>query len=59
MSSWIILSLVAAVFAAIFNLATKQVSNNEKLNEYSVAWLRAVAALPILWIALLQNGLPL
>ncbi len=58
MSSWIILSLVAAVFAAIFNLATKQVSNNEKLNEYSVAWLRAVAALPILWIALLQNGLP-
>lgn len=58
MTSWIFLSLLAAVIATIVNLATKQVSNNTKLNEYSVAWLRSVAALPVLWIALFQNGLP-
>ena len=58
MTSWIFLSLLAAVFATIFSLATKQVSNNAKLNEYTVAWLRTVAALPVLWIALFQNGLP-
>ncbi len=58
MDSWIILSLVATVFFTIVNLATKQVSNNLKLNEYSVAWLRTITALPVLWIALFQNGLP-
>jgi drug/metabolite transporter (DMT)-like permease len=58
MNSWIFLSLLAAVFVTIVNMATKQVSNNTKLNEYSVAWLRSVAALPVLWIALFQDGLP-
>lgn len=58
MNNWIFLSLLAAVFMAIVNLATKQVSNNQKLNEYSVAWLRTVAALPVLWIALFANGFP-
>ncbi len=58
MTSWFFLSLLAAVFVTIANLATKQVSNNAKLNEYSVAWLRSIFALPVLWIALLENGLP-
>ncbi len=58
MSSWIVLSLLSAVFGAIVNLATKQVSNNAKLNEYSVAWLRAVTTLPVLWIVLFAKGMP-
>ncbi len=58
MSHWIVLSLLSAVFMAIVNLATKQVSNNEKLNEYSVAWIRAVTTLPILWIVLFFEGMP-
>ncbi|MCR4329928.1 MAG: DMT family transporter [Candidatus Roizmanbacteria bacterium] len=58
MSSWIVLSLFSAIFGAIVNLATKQVSNNAKLNEYSVAWLRTVATLPVLWIVLFAKGMP-
>lgn len=58
MSSWILISLLSAVFLAIVNLATKQVSNNEKLNEYSVGWLRTITALPILWIILFAKGFP-
>ncbi|PIZ62414.1 hypothetical protein COY16_04410 [Candidatus Roizmanbacteria bacterium CG_4_10_14_0_2_um_filter_39_13] len=59
MSSWIVLSLLSAVFGAIVNLATKQVSNNAKLNEYSVAWLRTVTTLPVLWIVLFAKGMPI
>ncbi len=59
MTSWIFLSILAAVFVTIVNLATKQVSNNAKLNEYSVAWLRAVTTLPVLWIALFAKGMPI
>src|SRR3989344_2327635 len=58
MTSWIFLSLLAAIFVTIVNLATKQVSNNEKLNEYSVAWLRTVTTLPVLWIVLFTKGMP-
>ncbi len=58
MPSWIVLSLLSAVLVAIGNLATKQVSNNAKINEYSVAWLRSVTALPVLWIVLFAKGMP-
>ncbi len=58
MSGWIVLSLLSAAFMVIVNLATKQVSNNAKLNEYSVAWLRTVITLPVLWIALFAKGVP-
>lgn len=58
MSGWIVLSLLSAVFVTIVNLATKQVSNNAKLNEYSVAWLRSITALPVLWIVLFAKGMP-
>ena len=58
MTSWIFLSLLAAIFVTIVNLATKQVSNNAKLNEYSVAWLRTVTTLPVLWIVLFTKGMP-
>ncbi len=58
MTGWIFLSLLSAVLVAIGNLATKQVSNNSKLNEYSVAWLRSIAALPVLWIVLFAKGIP-
>lgn len=58
MSGWIVLSLLSAGFGAIVNLATKQVSNNAKLNEYSVAWLRTVTTLPVLWIVLFAKGMP-
>ena len=58
MSSWIVLSLLSAVFMAIVNLATKQVSNNVKLNEYSVAWVRTITSLPLLWIVLFIHGIP-
>lgn len=58
MSGWIVLSLLSAVFVTIVNLATKQVSNSAKLNEYSVAWLRSITALPVLWIVLFAKGMP-
>ena len=58
MDDWIILSLLAAISFTIVNLSTKQVANNPKLNEYSIAWLRTIAALPVLWIILFSQGIP-
>lgn len=58
MDDWVILSLLAAISFTIVNLSTKQVANNPKLNEYSIAWLRTIAALPVLWIILFVQGFP-
>ncbi len=59
MSEWIVLALLAAICIAIVNLATKQVSNNSNFNEYSIAWLRTILALPVLWISLYATGIPI
>ena len=55
MNNWIVLSFIAAVSMAIVNLSTKKVSDNPKLNEYSVAWLRNITPLPFLWLTLLST----
>ncbi len=51
---WVLLSLLSAFCLATSDALTKRVITRE--NEYVIAWLRLVAALPALWAALWLAG---